>query len=113
MALSASAVVTLDGTGAGTARTGPTGMREKWQAATASVKTGQAVVTNEAACRIYVGEDASSPNYVDGTLSGSTGDSTDRVSAQEITPGMYVLAVWSGGDPGAQGQLNVNGTRTL
>jgi hypothetical protein len=111
--LDASAVVTLNGAGAGTAQVGPTGMRERWQPAVASVKTNQATVTNEATCKIYCGADASPPNFVDGTLSGSSGDSTANISGQAVLAGEYVLAVWAGGDPGAQGYLVVTGTKTI
>lgn len=115
MTLSQSGVVTLNGAGAGTAQIGPRNGRETWAPAVASVKTNQAPgsVVNEAQCRIYAGPDTSDTNYVDGTLSGSTGDSTANIAGQVITCGEYVFAVWTGGDAGAQGRLNVSGTRTL
>jgi hypothetical protein len=110
-----SAVVTLNGAGAGTARLGPINQRETWSPAVASVKTVQApgTVVNEAQCRIYCGADASEPNYVDGTLSGSTGDSTSNIAGQTVRCGEYVFAVWTGGDAGVQGRVNVSGTRTI
>src|SRR5580693_6508180 len=113
--LNQSAVVTLNGAGAGTAQLGPVNARETWSPAVASVKTNQdaATIVNEAQCKIYIGADASDPNYVDGTLSGSTGDSTGNVAGQEVDCGEYVWAVWSGGDAGAQGRLNVQGTKVI
>lgn len=113
--LNQSAVVILDASGNGTAQLGPRSGREMWQPAVASVKTNQApgTITSEAQCRIYCGADTSDPNFVDGTLSGSTGDSTGNVSGQEIDCGEYVWAVWSGGDPGAQGRLNVQGQKVI
>jgi hypothetical protein len=111
--LDQSAVVTLNGAGAGTAQLGPRGMRERWAPAVASVKTNQATVVNEAQCRVYCGPYASPPNFVDGTLSGSTGDSTSNISGQTVTCGEYVFAVWTGGDAGAQGYLTVTGTKTI
>ena len=103
--------VTLDGSGNGTTRLGPVGPREVWTAAAASVS----VATNaaEAQCRIYAGPAATPSYFVDGTLSGSTGDSTDRVSGRAIPLGEFVWAVWTGGDPGAVATLNVIGTRTI
>jgi hypothetical protein len=115
--LNQSAVVTLNGAGAGTAQLGPIGQRESWAPAVVSVKTNQAAaaIVNEAECKIYVGPDTSDSNYVDGTLSGSTGDSTANVdvSGRSVTCGEYVFAVWTGGDAGAQGRLIVRGTKQL
>jgi hypothetical protein len=113
--LNHSAVVTLDVNGNGTAQLGPISPREMWQPSVVSVKTNQtaATIVNEAICKVYVGSDTSDPNYVDGTLSGSTGDSTTNVAGQEVDCGEYVFAVWSGGDAGAQGRVNVQGTKVI
>lgn len=104
--------VTLSGAGAGTARIGPRNAREIWTPALASVGTSQASVTNEAQCKVYQGEAPTQDHYVDGTLSGSTGDSTDHVYGPLYT-GQYVWAVWTGGDAGAPAYLNVTGTKTI
>lgn len=108
--LNQSAPVTLDIGGGGTARLGPVSLRESWTPAVASVK----VSTNnsEAECRIFEGTDTSDPNYVDGTLSGSTGDSTSNVYGP-LEPGNWIWAVWTGGDPGATAYLNVTGTKEV
>jgi hypothetical protein len=111
--LSQSAVVTLNGQGGGTAHLGPVNQRETWTPSVVSVKTNQTVIIAEAQCKIYCGPDASDPNYVDGTLSGSTGDSTANISGQTVTCGEYIWAVWSGGDAGAQGRVIVSGTKQL
>lgn len=113
--LNQSAVVTLNAQGNGTAQLGPLNQRESWQPAVVSVKTNQlaAAIVDEAQCKIYAGPDTSDTNYVDGTLSGSTGDSTSNVAGQTVNCGEYVFAVWSGGDPGAQGRVNVSGTKQL
>jgi hypothetical protein len=112
--LNQSATVILNGAGAGTAQLGPLSARETWTPAVASVKTNQtaAAIVNEAACKIYAGPDTSDSNYVDGTLSGSTGDSTSNFTAP-VPVGEYVFAVWSGGDAGAQGRVIVRGTKEL
>ena len=113
--LNQSAVVTFNAQGAGTAQLGPRNQRESWTPAVISVKTNQAPgsIVNEAQCRIYCGADTSDPNFVDGTLSGSTGDSTANASGQIIRCGQQVFAVWTGGDAGAQGRVNVSGTKQL
>jgi hypothetical protein len=115
VSLNQSGVITLNGAGNGTAQLGPVNGREHWQPAKISVKTSQAPgsIVNEAQCRIFIGADPSDPNYVDGTLSGSTGDSTDSCAGQVIDCGEYIFAAWTGGDPGAQGRVNVQGTKTL
>jgi hypothetical protein len=109
--LSESAPVTLDGSGNGTASLGPSSHGEVWTAATVSVQVSPPV-TNEASCLIYLGHTATQENFVDGTFSGSSGDSTDK-AAFPIRLGTMIFAVWSGGDPGAVAYLNVNGTRDI
>ena len=113
--LNQSAVVTLNGAGGGTAQLGPVNAREMWLPAVVSVKTNQApgTIVNEAQCKIYAGADISDPNFVDGTLSGSTGDSTGNAAGQQIDSGEYVFAVWSGGDAGVQGRVNVQGSKVI
>jgi hypothetical protein len=115
LTLDQSAVITLGATGGGTAQLGPRSAREVWEPAVVSVKTNQApgTIVNEASCKIYAGPDTSDPNYVDGTLSGSTGDSSGNIAGQDVVCGEYVFAVWSGGDAGAQGRVNVSGTKLL
>ncbi|HUY45614.1 MAG TPA: hypothetical protein VMV92_07790, partial [Streptosporangiaceae bacterium] len=67
--------------------------------------------TAEASCKIYIGPAAIDQWYVDGTLSGSTGDSTDRVAGRQVdTHGNALWAVWSGGDAGAVATMTVAGT---
>lgn len=113
--LNQSAAVTLNAQGAGTARLGPVNQRETWQLTVVSVKTNQApgTIVNEAQCKIFAGPDTSDPNYVGGTLSGSTGDSTANVTGRSLDCGEYVFAVWTGGDAGAQGRVNVTGAKQL
>ena len=105
--------VTLDGSGNGTLRVSPDSSHEHWLPTLVSVKCSTAAA--EASCKIYAGPAATDDSYVDGTLSGSTGDSTDRVSGYEIarTRTPYLWAVWAGGDPGAQATMVVNGTKEI
>lgn len=111
----ASGNVTLDAGGNGQAQIGPINASEVWTPQVVSVKTNQAPgdITLEAQCRIFAGPDTSDLYFVDGTLSGSTGDSTDRVAYQEISVGAFIFAVWTGGDPGAEGIVNVYGTKQV
>ncbi|HLK00464.1 MAG TPA: hypothetical protein VKU39_11225 [Streptosporangiaceae bacterium] len=102
--------VTLDGTGAGTARLGPTGHGITWTLGTISVHTAQTVSTGTCQCQIYAGDDASPVNFLDGTFSGDTGDSTDAGNGMQIRLGKYVFAVWSAGVPGDIATLSITGT---
>lgn len=105
--------VQLDGTGAGTARLGPSGHGITWTLGTISVKTAQTVATGTCNCNIYVGDDTSAVNFVDGTFSGDTGDSSDAASGEQIRLGKYVFAVWSSGVPGDVATLTLTGTMEI
>jgi hypothetical protein len=112
--LTATAAVVLNGSGTATAQVGPVNPGEIWYPGTASVGEQPGLtITNEAQCRVYVGSSPSPPNYVDGTLSGSTGDSTTNVAGKVVFPGSYIWAVWTGGDAGAPVTLNVSGTKRV
>jgi hypothetical protein len=108
--LTASATVTLNGSGNGTAQIGPSFPRESWSVAVASVSCSSN--TAEAVCKIYAGPQATQGNFIDGTTWGSTGDSTSNFSSP-VYLGSYVFAVWTGGDSGATATLVVNGTRRV
>jgi len=101
--------VTLDGSGNGTLQMKPWGGGVTWQPATVSVKASSNV--SEASAKVYVGPSATDPYFVDGTLSGSTGDSTGRVAGFPVdTHGNSLWVVWSGGDAGATATAQLNGT---
>ncbi len=100
------AVITLDGSGGGTARLGPLSQREApWRVISASVKANNNP-TDEAVCQIFFGNDTTQSNFRDNTFTGSSGDATDKV-AGSLQMNQYVFAVWSGGDPGVQATLTV------
>lgn len=108
--LNASAQVTLDGSGNGTASVGPTAQGETWQAGfTASVHASTNV--NEAQAKLYCGGGVSPAYFVGATTWGSTGDS--NTDTPQTHTGQVVTAVWAGGDPGATAYLSVNGTRLV
>lgn len=109
--LNESTTVVLSGAGSGTAKVGPISAREVWKPGIAHVSASSNV--NEAQCLIYVGDSPIQRNFVDGTFSGSSGDSSDRVNATEVKVGASVWAVWSGGDAGATATLTVTGTKRL
>jgi hypothetical protein len=102
--------VKLSGSGGGTASLGPTGHGITWTLGTISVKTAQTVTTGTCQCSIYVGDDTSAVNFLDGTFSGDTGDSTDAASGQQIRLGKSVFAVWSSGVASDVATLTITGT---
>jgi hypothetical protein len=108
--LSQTQSIALDSNGDGTAQLGPSAPGVVWTVALVSVSV--ATNTNEAECKVYIGPSASAATFVDGTLSGSTGDSTDRAT-MPIYPGMYLFAVWTGGDAGQLATVNVMGTQQV
>lgn len=105
--LNETAIITLNGSGAGTARLGPLTAREIWYPQTASVKANTSP-TNEATCQLFVGETATLDNFRDNTFSGSSGDASGKITGK-LSKGSYVYAVWTGGDAGVQAYLTVTG----
>ena len=107
--LTAKAYVTLDGSGNGTASTGPLSAGEQWSGLIASVRV--ATNTAEAICSVYAGA-AATPGYFAGSTTwGSTGDSTSDLGT--VLVGGNIFAVWTGGDAHAKATLTVTGTRLV
>jgi hypothetical protein len=100
--------VTLDGSGNGTAKLGPSGPQETWTPSNVYVECSTNAA--EAVCKIYAGPSATSPYAKDITVDGSTGDSSEKCNIP-IPKGWFVWAAWTGGDPGATATLNVDGTK--
>lgn len=110
--LNESVTITLNASGNGTAKVGPKSAREEWHPDNVHV-SANANPVNEAQCRIYTGDLPIQSNFRDGTVSGSSGDSSDRVNATKIKCGQYVYAVWTGGDANVIATLNVTGTKLV
>lgn len=109
--LSETVSVVLGAAGGGIVRVGPLSARETWTPSAVAVSVSSH--TAEAACKLYVGDQPVQSNFVDGTYSGSSGDSTDSLAAQRVKAGEYVWAVWTGGDPGATATMTVSGSREI
>lgn len=105
--------VTLDINGNGTVQIGPLSAREVWHPSNAAVSVTPTPPVNEAICKIYAGDQPIQMHFVDGTFSGSSGDSTDSIGSREIKVGWKVWAVWTGGDVGAIATLVVTGSKDL
>jgi hypothetical protein len=105
------AIITLNGSGGGTARLGPLTARETWYPNNASVKANNNP-TLEAQCNVYVGQSATQENFRDATFSGSSGDATGKIAGR-LSKGDSVFAVWTGGDAGVQAYLTVTGEKDV
>lgn len=103
--------ITLNGSGAGTAKAGPRSAREVWYPD--SVHVSVATHVKEAACNIYVGDTPTQSNFRDSSVFASTGDSSATVAADTLKNGQWIWAVWSGGDANQQAVLTVTGTRDV
>jgi hypothetical protein len=110
--LSEFVTVTLNGSGAGTARVGPGAHGVTWKPTVASIKMGGGTPSGAPTCFLYAGTSATDDNFVDSTYDVQN-DSTDRVSGQELRLGSYVFAVWSGANPGATATLALSGTKDI
>lgn len=101
--------VTLDGSGNGTASTGPTGAGEIWNA---GYVVGVQVSTNvsESIARCWAGGGPPA-GFLGATTWGSTGDT--NADTPQLSVGQSVTAQWTGGDAGAVAYLTVVGTRTV
>lgn len=105
--------VTLDANGNGTVRLKPDSASMRWYPSVASVKCSTA--NSEAQCSIYAGWKVSDQYFVDGTLLGSSGNSSTNIAGYEISAAQSpaIWAVWTGGDPGAIATLTVEGTKEI
>lgn len=106
-----SAVITLDGAGAGTAKLGPLSAREVWYPDNVHVSVATSV--KEAACSIYMGSDTSQSNFRDESVFASSGDSSGTCNADTVKVGHYIWAVWTGGDANKQAVLTVTGLKDV
>lgn len=111
VSLSETAVITLDGSGNGTAKVGPLTARETWYPG--NVHVNVATNTNEATCQIFVGNSATLGNFRDESPQGSTGDSSGACNQDKLKCGDYIWAVWTGGDANTQAVLTVTGIRDV
>lgn len=110
--LNETVVITLNGSGAGTAKLGPLTAREVWYPTQASVKANNNP-TNEAVCQIFKGDDTSQANFKDNTFTGSSGDATGKITGRLTKTNGAIWAVWTGGDANVQAMLTVTGEKDV
>ena len=90
---------------------GPAGLGTVWFPAAAVISTSVGVA-DPATCSVYVGA-ISDPTALQGTLPYQGGAGVISLAVPQITPGMYVLAVWTGATVGSLATLNVTGTAQM
>jgi len=97
---------TLDSSGNGTVRIGPSRISETWTVTNLSVATS----TNNKVSRAYVYLGTESPG---GLLGGTENGSRDQMGPDQVLyTGQFLTVVWRGGDAGATATVTVTGTRT-
>jgi hypothetical protein len=103
----AQALLVLNGSGGGTASVGPTGLGTVWYPASAVFGTS-VTPFDSSTISLYIGP-AGVPTTLQGTLiTGGVG--TIALAIPQLTPGLYIIAVWTGGTPGSTVSMNVTGS---
>jgi hypothetical protein len=87
---------------------GPTGMGTVWYPASAAVATSLGTA-DTSTCDIYIGP-VNTPVAIQGII--PSGNGVLALAIPAMTPGTYVVAVWTGGKSGTTCYLNVTGVLT-
>jgi hypothetical protein len=94
--------------GTATLSAGPTGLGTVWYPASAVVSTSLGVVDPSTAT-IYVGP-SGQPTLQQGSI--FTGNGVLALALPSMSPGLSIIAKWTGGTPGTPVYMNVTGTMT-
>ena len=105
-------IVTLNGSGNGTASIGPLSARETWYPTLVALSVNTPIV-KEAQGLVYAGEQPLQQYLVDGCTDASSGDSTSNIDGRVIRSGQKVFAVFSGGDAGHIAMMVVSGEKEI
>lgn len=97
--------VTLDGSGTGTVRFGPSRPGERWRVTSVSVSTS--TNTNTPVAKVYRGTPAPGA-FISGTYDGAL--DTDPELNELLWAGEYLSVQWTGGDSGATATATYRGT---
>lgn|SRR5487761_106456 len=110
--LQASAPVTLDSSGNGTAETGPSSPGEVWLPESAAISCTGSQPAGVSTVFLYAGNGISAQYQVDNSYD-VLGASSSMLSGHTLHPGQVVAAVWSNGPPGGRATLTIYGTRQV
>lgn len=108
--LTASASVTLSGSGNGTVTLGPSLPGVSWNPSTVAVLVQPASTTVVSQFLLYNGP-AQPSNFAGGTYTGDN-NSTD-LAVPPMFAGAVLTGVWTGGNPGATATMTVTGTQDI
>ena len=108
IALSQTAIVTLNADGNGTVTLGPSVPGTQWQPSTGviSVSSNNSGATQFACYQGFI----SDATFLGGSLSGASDTCTFDLT---LWPGQTIVGVWSGGDSGATAVLSIYGQQVI
>lgn len=101
LVLDVAASVTLNASGNGSVKLGPTSTRQTWHVLNAAVSVSSA--TLEPTATVYANTKASK-------LAGTNTGSNDSTNLDVWVRNGFILCEWLGGDPGARATLFLSGT---
>lgn len=108
--LDQTATVTLSATGAASTQLSPPGAREKWTVNFVAVNTTTTILNSTNVPTMIMYRSAAVPgNQLGGTFSANM--DTDSSDVYVLNMNEPIVFVWSGGDPGAVGQVHIEGIR--
>jgi hypothetical protein len=99
------AVVSSGGTA--TISVGPNGLGNVWYPASATIMTTSGVNDNST-CNLYLGPAGQGITLIATFYPGGTG--TAGIAVPSMTPGQYLIAEWTGANPGDHASINIVGT---
>lgn len=97
----------ISSAGAATLRVGPQGLGNIWYPAQATISTTTGAADNST-CEIFLGTLGLAINLVGQSYAG--GGDTVALAVPPLSPGYFLIAVWSAATPGDQCAVNIIGT---
>jgi hypothetical protein len=104
------ASATVNGAGSATVSVGPQGLGTTWYPSSAVISTSTGAADNST-CSVYIG--SQTQQNLQGGQSYAGGGDTVGINQASMQPGDRLIAVWSGGVPGATATINVFGTQDV
>ena len=90
---------------------GPSGLGTVWYPASAVISTSVGPL-DTSTCAVYVGPQ-NNPEALQGTLFASGGAGVVALAIPQLTPGLSIIAVWTGAAPGSAAAMNITGTAVM
>ena len=100
---------TISGSGALTLSVGPQGLGNIWYPASLTVQTTSG--TNDSStCNVYAGPAGVGVTLLGTFFPGTAGSGVASFALPSLSPGQYLIAIWSGANSGDKATVNVVGT---